>query len=287
MVDHLEIFKPKEESSQAPSGPPGFTVEEDPFIRYRVNNLVDNSTCEGAPVIFEMSPTYYNLFGRIDYRARIGALTTDLMMIKPGAIHRANGGYLVLQARDLVISPLSWDTLKRSLRSGVARIENTGEQYSPLPSSTLRPEPIPINAKIILVGSAELLRALQVGDDDFQRFFKVTADFDSLMDRTAENLSKYAAFVAARCRDGGLRPFHNTAVARIIDYSSRLVEHQEKLTTRFIDISDTITEADYWAKKDGSDVTMGEHVEKAISQRLYRRSLTEDRLLELLPYLSE
>ena len=282
MVDHLEIFKPREESSQAPPGPPGFLSEEDPFIKYRVNDLVDNSTCEGAPVIFEMSPTYYNLFGRIDYRARIGALTTDLMMIKPGAIHRANGGYLVLQARDLLVSPLSWDTLKRSLRSGVVRIENTGEQYSPLPSSTLRPEPIPIDAKIILVGSAEILRALQVGDEDFRRYFKVTADFDSLMDRTAENISKYAAFVAARCRDAQLRPFHNTAVAKVIDYSSRLVEDQEKLTTRFMDISDTITEADYWARKDGSDITMGEHVEKAISQRHYRHSLTEDRLLELI-----
>jgi len=171
------------------------------------------------------------------------------MMIKPGAIHQANGGYLVVEARDIVLSPLSWDTLKRSLRSGVARIENTGEQYSPLPSSTLRPEPIPINAKIILVGSAELLHALQVGDDEFQRFFKVAADFDSLMDLTVENLSKYAVFVAPRCRDTWLRSFHDMAVARVIDYSSRPVEDQENLTTRFREISDTITQADYWPKK--------------------------------------
>ena len=282
MVDHLDIFKPREESAQASSAPPGFFQEDDPFVRYRVNNLVDNAVCEGAPVIFEMSPTYYNLFGRIEYRARVGALTTDLMMIKPGAVHMANGGYLVIQARDLLISPLSWDALKRSLRSGEVRIENTGEQYSPLPSSTLRPQPIPIDANIILVGSAEILRALQVGDEDFRRYFKVTADFDILMDRTVENMAKYAAFVAARCRDAGLRPFHSTAVARIVDYSSRLVEDQDKLTTRFMDVSDIMTEASYWAKKSNSDVTMGDHVQKAIDQRRYRGGLTEDRILELI-----
>ena len=120
------------------------------FARYRVNDLVDNSTCEGAPVIFEYSPTYYNLFGRIDYQAKIGTLTTDLTMIKPGAIHRANGGYLIAQARDLLTSSLAWETLKRTLRSGEVRIENIGEQYSPLPSTTLRPQPIPVNCKIDL-----------------------------------------------------------------------------------------------------------------------------------------
>ena len=139
MVEHLEIFKPKEEPPPAQMTPNPFAGDEDAFVKYRVNDLVDNTVCEGAPVIFEYSPTYYNLFGRIDYRARVGAVTTDLTMVKSGAIHRANGGYLVLQARDLLLSPLSWETLKRSLRSGDVRIENTGEQYSPLPTATLRP----------------------------------------------------------------------------------------------------------------------------------------------------
>ena len=252
------------------------------FARYRVNDLVDNSTCEGAPVIFEYSPTYYNLFGRIDYQAKIGTLTTDLTMIKPGAIHRANGGYLIAQARDLLTSPLAWETLKRTLRSGEVRIENIGEQYSPLPSTTLRPQPIPVNCKIVLVGSPGLSHLLRAGDEDFQRYFKVTADFDTLMERNTENMGKYAAFVAARCRDSGLRPFHNTGVARIIDYSSRLVEDQGKLTTRFMDVADMITEANYWAGKDNSDVVAAEHVDKAIDQRHYRLSLPEERLNELI-----
>ena len=184
MVEHLDVFKPREESPGPAPDHTSASREEDLFAKYRVNDLVDNSTCDGAPVIFEYSPTYYNLFGRIDYRARLGTFTTDFTMIKPGAIHMASGGYLVLQARDLLLSPLSWDTLKRSLRSGVAQIENIGEQYSALPSATLRPQPIPTNAKIVLVGNPEILRSLQLGDEDFRRYFKVTADFDTLMDRT-------------------------------------------------------------------------------------------------------
>ena len=282
MIERLDIFKPMEEPSTPNVGGHSPPSDEDLFARYRVNDLVDNTTCEGAPVIVEYSPTYYNLFGRIDYRARIGTLTTDLTMIKPGAIHRANGGYLVLQARDLLLSPMSWDTLKRCLMSKEVRTENIGEQYSPLPSTTLRPQPVPIDVKIVLVGSPDILRALQQGDEDFRRYFKVTADFDTLMDRTSENMNKYASFVAARCQESGLRPFHKSAVARIIDYSGRLVEDQEKLTTRFMDIADIITEANYWAGKGGSAITMAEHVTKATEQRQYRASLTEERLRELI-----
>ena len=162
------------------------------------------------------------------------------------------------------------------------RIENLGEQSSPLPSTTLRPQPIPVDVKIIIVGTPEILRALQGVEEDFRTYFKVVADFDTLMDRTPENMAKYAAFVAARCRDSKLRPFHKTAVARVIDYSSRLVDHQEKLTTRFMDVADIITEANYWAGTDGSETVMGDHLGKAIDQREYRASLTEERLQELM-----
>ncbi|MDA1349911.1 MAG: AAA family ATPase, partial [Chloroflexi bacterium] len=176
----------------------------------------------------------------------------------------------------------AWDTLKRSLRSGQVRIENIGEQLSAVPSSTLRPQAIPINAKVVLVGSPKILRLLQVADEDFGRYFKVTAYFDMLMDRTMENQSKYASFVAARCQGEGLHPFHKTAVARIIDYSSRLVQDQEKLTTQFMNVSDMITEANYWAEKDGSSIVRGEHVKKAIEERHYRASLTEERIREMI-----
>ena len=251
-------------------------------MKYRVNGLVDNAGCDYAPVVFEHSPTYYNLFGRIDNRARMGALVTDHMMIKAGAIHEANGGFLVLQAHDLLASPLSWQTLKRTLRSAEVRIENMGEQYTPLPTSTLRPKPIPVNAKIVIVGTPDLLRLLQALDQDFRRYFKVVAHFDTVMRRSPENVARYAAFVASRSREGGLRPFHKTAVARIIDYSSRLAEHQEKLTTRFMDVDDILTEANYWAGSAESGVVMDGHVERAIEQRRYRSGMTEDRLRELI-----
>lgn len=285
MVEHLDMFKPvSQPQPQIPGMPMQQSSDEDTFGRYRVNDLVDNLNCPGAPVIFEYSPTYYNLFGRIDYKPRVGTFTTDLTMIKPGAFHRANGGYLVLQARDLLMNPMSWDTLKRTLRSEEIRIENIGDQLSPLPSVTLRPEPIPINTKIVLVGGFDIVRVLQTADEDFLRYFKVTADFDTFMERSQENMMKYAAFVAARAADKGLRPFHKSAVAKVIDYSSRLVEDQGKLTTRFMHVSDIITEADYWAgRENGSGgLVMSDHVKKAIDHREYRVSMTEDRLREMI-----
>ena len=279
MVEHLDALKPSD-PSQAMQWRPN--TDEDPFVRYMVNDLVDNTNCYHAPVVFEHNPTYYNLFGRIEYRARLGMQVTDHMMIRSGAIHEANDGFLVLQAHDLLTSPLSWQTMKRVLRSGESRIENMGEHFSPLPSSALRPKPIPVNAKIVIVGTSDILRILQTFDEDFQRHFKVVAYFDTVMDRTPENVSKYAAFIATRVREGGLRPFHKTAVARIIDHSSRLAEHQEKLTTRFTNVVDILTESSYWADSSGSDVVMQEHVQKAIEQRRYRSSITEDRLRELI-----
>ena len=283
MVENLDVFKPQE-PQQTPQIP-GLTNgqrDADLFDKYRVNDLIDNATCDGAPVVFEYSPTYYNLFGRIEYRARVGTFATDLTMIKPGAMHRANGGYLVIQARDLLMSPLSWETLKRTLRSGEVQIENIGEQFSPLPSATLRPETIPVNAKIILVGSPMLVQMLRGSDEDFRRYFKVVADFDSVMTRNKENMTKYAGFVAGQAALNGLQPFHKSAVARIMDYSSRLVEDQDKLTTRFMDIADMLTESNYWAKKSGADIVLDEHVKQALEQKHYRLSLTEDRLQEFI-----
>ncbi len=179
-------------------------------------------------------------------------------------------------------SSLAWDTLKRTLRSGEAGIENMGEQMRPIPTPTMRPQAIPVNTTIVMVGTPALRRVLQVADEDFQRYFKVTAEFDALMDRTEENLMKYATFVAARCKADDLKPFHNTGVARIIDHSSRLVNHQGKLTTRFMDVADLVTEANHWASVDGSDLVYSEHVKKTVDHKRYRSALTEDRLRDFI-----
>ncbi len=285
IAEHVEDFRsPEEHQPQQQQQPTDGSMarealEAERFLRYQVNVLVDHSATRGAPVVFEYNPTYYNLFGRVEYKARFGTASTDLTMIRPGAIHRANGGYLAVQVRDVLVNPLVWETLKRLLRSREARIENIAEQYSPIPTSTLRPQPIPIQTKIILMGTPIIFNLLQRADEDFRKFFKVKADFDLSMERTPQNLRFYASFVCNRSRDTGVLPFHKGAVARLVEYASRLVEDQERLTTRFIDIADLITEADYWARQDNkSRWVMEKHVAKAIHERIYRSNLPEERL---------
>ena len=258
-------------------------AEADRFLRYKINVLVDNSTTQGAPVLFEYNPTYYNLFGRVEFRPRFGTAATDLTMIRPGAVHMTNGGYLALQAKDVLLSPQVWETLKRVLGSGEARIENIAEQFSPIPTSTLRPQPIPVQTKIMLMGTPMLFNTLQRIDEDFSKLFKVKVDFDVSMERTPETSRFYASFVCTQCRDSNVRPFHKTAVAKLVDYASRLVEHQGRLTTRFIAIADLIIEADHWAKRDsGSAVVMGDHIAKAIQERIYRSNLPEEKLHQFI-----
>ena len=291
MVHNTQAFKPVSGSTQSSPLPVGEGTLlgaddqsaqgiESFLARYRVNDLIDNTLCNGAPVEFEQNPSYYNLFGRIDYRAMAGMMITDHTMIRPGAIHRANGGYLVIQARDLLRSSLAWDTLKRVLWSGEIRIENIGEQDTPLPTTSMRPQPIPVSAKVVLVGTPGILSVLRRSDEDFRRYFKVTAEFDRTMDRTLENLSRYASFVASEVAQNGLRPFDSSAVAAVLDHSSRMVGNQAKLTTRFMSMADVLTEADYWAGKSGCDTVDLGHVEKALQQREYRASLTDERMRE-------
>ena len=286
MVINAQAFKPapKPASDAAGAGPKPAPVpahsKNNFFARYRVNDLIDNTLCNGAPVEFEQNPSYYNLFGRIDYRVVAGAMITDHTMIRPGAVHRANGGYLVVQAKDLLKGGLAWDTLKRTLRSGEIRIENIGEQNAPLPTNSMRPQPIPINAKVVLVGTPGILSLLSRTDEDFRRYFKVTAEFNMTMDRTPENISRYAAFVASEIGDKRLRQFDRASVAAVIDYSSRLIGDQTKLTTRFMSVSDVLTESDYWAGKSDCDTVELEHVEKTLQEREYRAGLAEERMRE-------
>lgn len=302
MVAHTEVFKSAEAGAggagggntasaggnavsgggSSGGGVSGGGGDGDFFARYRINDLVDNTYCNGAPVVFESSPSYYNLFGRIDYRARLGALTTDHLMVRAGALHQANGGYLVLEARDVLANPLAWETLKRVLRSEEIRIENIGEQQSPQPASSLRPQPIPVDAKVVLVGGPETLRLLQAADADFPRLFKVIADFDTALERTPENIAKYAAFVAARVADNRLRPFDKTAVAALVEYASRLAEDQHKLATQFLRLSDVLTEADYWAGQDGGGTVTDEHLIRALREGRRRAGLAQDRMLEAM-----
>lgn len=281
MLEHLEDFRGQDKPAEGPQ--PGMEQHpEDRLARYKVNVFVCNCDGCGAPVFTEHNPTYYNLFGRIDYRARLGTVIADHTTIKPGAIHHANGGYLILQARDLLLSPMAWDALKRTLRSHDVRIENMGEQYSPFPASTLKPEPIPVDVKVILIGHPSLYYLLYHQDEDFRKLFKVKADFGTDMERSEEHVAKYAAFISSRCRAVGLKHFHRSAVAKVVEQGSRQLEHQRKLSTRFIDIADLVDEASFWAEKDGASYVMERHVERAIAEKEYRSNLVEQRLQEMI-----
>jgi len=284
LPEHLDDFRSGESEGEQQillSLVPGRQREEH-LARYRVNVFVDNDGLHGAPVIVERNPTYYNLTGRIDYRATFGALVTDFRQIKAGALQRANGGFLVLQVLDVLAAPFAWEALKRALIGGEVTIENLGEQYSALPTERLRPEPIPLDIKVILLGSPAAYSLLYQLDPDFQELFKVKADFAPDMDWTDEHQNLYVAFISRRVREGGLRHFDREAIARVIEEGARLREDQRKLSSRLRDIADVVAEAHYWAGKAGHDLVQAADVEQAIARRKYRSNLIEERIGEMI-----
>ncbi len=281
VVEHVDDFR---EKGEAPGVPEALraAAEEQKFVRYAVNVIIDNAETEGAPVVVENNPTFTNLIGRIEHRALFGALVTDFTMIKPGALHRANGGYLVLNARDVLINPYAWEVLKRALKSRELRPESLGEQLGLISTVSLEPEPIPLNVKVVLIGSPLLYYLLHFYDEDFQELFKVQADFGPHMDRTPEAEREYALFVRTICKEEGLRPFDRSAVARIVEYGSRLVGDQQKLSTRFGPIADLIREANYHAQRNGHEVVTGDDVIAAIEASIFRRNRIEERIREMI-----
>jgi lon-related putative ATP-dependent protease len=256
--------------------------QRDATARFRVNVLVDNNATRGAPVVVEPNPTYYNLLGRIEYRAAFGSMVTDFREIKAGALHRANGGFLILDALEVLRHPFAWEALKRALTIGEVRIENLGEEFSAIPTASLRPAAVPLDLKVILIGTPFVYYVLYQLDDDFRELFKVKADFSPDLDWTPEHHANYAAFVSRCVRDNKLRHFDRTAVARLIEYGARLREDQQKLSARLIDISDVVSEASFWAGRLGHHVVEAGDVELSIRKREFRSSLLEERLQELV-----
>jgi lon-related putative ATP-dependent protease len=281
IVANSEQFRAKEPEGAAAG--PAQLAQRDWTQRYEVNLLVDHSETNGAPVIVESHPSYTNLLGRIEHEVIMGASRTDFTMIQPGALHLANGGYIVLPVRDLLINPYAWDGLKRALRDGELRIIELANQLGLLSTVTLEPEPIPLKIKVVLVGTPLLYYLLRTYDEDFAKQFKVRAEFGTTMERTPQTEREYGLFVKSVVDDNCLPAFDNTAVARIIEYSSRLAEDQGRLTTRFGKIADVVREAAYWAeKKDSPEVVSAEDVEKAITEGIYRSNLLEERIQDLI-----
>ena len=277
ILDNVAKFKPESEEKQLQLPGPKRT----PTDRYRVNVIVDNSKLQGAPVIVEMNPTYSNLFGRIEQEAFMGALVTDFTLIRGGSLHKANGGYLVLPAEDVIRNPFTWESLKRCLRNSEIAIEQPIE--APVfTTKSLRPEPIPLNAKVILVGRGEIYQLLLAYDEHFNELFKVKADFDSQMDRTDAHIQDYASFVCTLCETENLIHLDPSGMARVVEHGSRLAEDQDKLSTRFGEIADVIREASYYARQDKAELVTAAHIEQAIEERYFRSALIQERIQEMI-----
>jgi len=278
LLANLGDFRDGEEAQL----PFGLGAHKRDFTRYRVNVLVDNGETEGAPIVVERNPSYYNLLGRIEYRATFGAMVTDFREIKPGALHRANGGFLVLDVLDVLRHPFAWEALRRALRSAETRIESLGEEFSAVAIATLRPEPIPLDLKVVLLGPPLLYHLLYQLDEDFRELFKVKADFSPELDWTSEHHRNYAAFISRWVRENDLRHVDRAAVARLIEHGARLRESQRKLSARLIEISDLVSEASFWAEKQSHPLVEAGDVDLAIRKKEYRSNLLEERIRELI-----
>jgi lon-related putative ATP-dependent protease len=278
MIAHAEEFRHLEERPPLPFVPPpgGF------LDRYRVNVVVDRSETRGAPVIVEQNPTHGNLLGRIEHHAHFGALLTDFTLIKGGALHRANGGYLILEAAEVLRSFQGWQALKKCLKSRTIRIEEPLEELRLVSTVSLAPEPIPLAIKVVLIGSPLLYYLLYALDEDFGELFKVKVDFDDSLPRTSEFEQLYARFVGAACREEGIRAFAPDGVAQLIEHGSRLVPHQERLTSQLGELLDLVREAAFWAEQRERDLVTADDVRHAIEQKTYRGNLVDERIGRLI-----
>ncbi len=271
-------------SQKEPESPLSFMMRPtpDPTEKYKVNLIVDNSKLEGAPVVIEMNPTHNHLFGTTEKEARFGALVTNYTMIRAGRAHEANGGFLVIPVEDLARNPGSYETLKRTIVNKKLEIEELAERLGYVTTRSLRPEPIPFDAKVILVGDSRIYYMLYQLDPEFKKIFKVKAEFDTTMDRDEDNVQQYAKFMCTLCNKEGLKHLDSSGIAAVVEYSSRLASDREKLSTQFAEVSDIIREANYYAQEGGSDIITEEHVNKAVEAKEYRSNLIEEKLEEMI-----
>ncbi len=283
IVENYEQFKSEPKSSEInPLLAMQGMMQKQALVKYEVNVLIDHSQTRGAPVVLELNPTFNNLFGRIEKEAQFGALYTDFTMIKSGSLHQANGGFLVVRIEDLLTNFQSWDGLKRTLRDGKLVIEEIGERFGVIAVKSLRPEPIPLDVKVVVIGEPIFYYLLSQADMEFRELFKVKAEFDTRMERNEGNLRDYATVICRMCHEEKLKHLKNDALAKITEHSSRLAGDQEKLSTLFADIADIIREASFWADEDGSKLIEARHVDKAIEQKIYRSNLIQERINEMI-----
>ncbi|MGI9317003.1 MAG: Lon protease family protein [bacterium] len=268
IVEHVKDFRGEPDSNVMFAGAAQSNAVA--LQRYKVNLIVDHSVGNSAPIVYQDLPTHSNLMGRAEYQSQMGTLVTDFTLIKAGDLHRANGGYLILEARHLLTQPFAWESLKRALRSQEIRIEPLERSLGLVSTISLEPEPIPFDAKVVLLGDRMLYYLLSQYDPEFRDLFKVAADFDDSLDRSASNCARFAKLIAGMVSKHALRPIDNTGVARLIEYSARLTGDAEKLSTHVREISDVLEEANFWAGEGDAKIINSSHVQEAIDKKVQR-----------------
>ncbi|MGE5693283.1 MAG: Lon protease family protein, partial [Candidatus Zixiibacteriota bacterium] len=284
ILENIDAFKPppaaKEPAPEELPLPAAF-FDSVSFRKYEVNLLVDNSRQKGAPVVLEFNPNFPNLFGRMEKESRFGTLYTDFTLIKPGSFHKANGGYLVLPAEDVLKSAFSWDGIKRALRGGEIEIEEVGERLGFSASKSARPQPIPLEVKMVFVGQPIWYYLLHAYEEQFSELFKVRADFDTKIETTKEIEKEFLSFFCTQCNKEKLNHLDAGAAAKLLEHSARLAEDQTKLSTHFGKLTDLIREANFWAKKEKNSKITSNHVQKALEEKVYRSNLIQEKLQEM------
>ncbi|MBE0479934.1 MAG: AAA family ATPase [Dehalococcoidia bacterium] len=280
IVENKNLFRSPPEAEAA--NPFARMMITQAMRKYEVNVLVDNSHLKGAPVVIENNPTFNNLIGRLEKEAQFGAISADFTMIRPGALHRANGGYLVLRMEDVLRNVFSWEGLKRAAREQKVVVEDLAERYGFISMKSIQPEAIPLKIKIILIGENILYHALHYYDREFPELFKVKAEFDSRMDFSEQNVGQYAAALCLVCGKEELRHLDAGAVSKVIEHSSRLAEDQRKLSAQFAEIADIVREANYWAGTKGKKYIEAADISRAIEQKEYRSNLIQEHIQEMM-----
>ena len=255
---------------------------KEPWLNYRVNLFIDNSKLEGAPVIMDTNYSYYNIFGGLEYENQYGSLKTDYMMIKPGLLHQANGGYVIFQAKDILSNPLCYEALKKALKIKELSIENATEQRAGMLLLALKPEPIPLDLKVILIGNSNIYHTLLSMDDDFRKLFKIKVEFEEDAPKTEENIERLSNFVRSFCAQECLLDLDKDAMARVVEITSKIAGDKEKLSTQFSEIGEILGEASVWAKKDKQKIITRDYIQKALDERIERIKKYDTRYLQMI-----
>ncbi len=288
VVEHLDDVKDQIiamladflRSSMQKRNSPG--EDDNRWMEFDVNIITDNSELEGAPIIMEFNPTYFNLFGKVEHESEMGTLVTDFTLIRGGSLHKANGGYLIVPLKDLLLNYFSWDSLKRALKNAEVVIEDAGERFGFMSAKSLKPDPIPLHVQIVLIGSPWLYHLLYRWDEDFKELFGVKAEFDTSMEYSVENSKDFASVIFKIEKEQGLMPMNHEAIGRMLEESCRMADDQHRISIRFGELSKILREADHYARREGFDEIDSAHIDKAIESKYFRSNLIQEKINDLI-----